>query len=75
MAHTSNGLILMPAMSAAIVAGPMTVKRAQRFPTIDAAMRYWQAQSRVVPYRPDGIVNRPLTAYHVTVERVEDQND
>lgn len=44
--------------------------KAQRFPTRDAAMECWRAQSTLVPRRSDGKPNRPMTAYSITVEEV-----
>lgn len=44
--------------------------KAKRFPTWDAAMECWKAQSKVAPVRPDGLPNRPLTAWSVTVEKL-----
>lgn len=46
------------------------VAKAKRFPTRDAAMECWRAQSTLVPMRSDGKPNRPMTAYSVTVEEV-----
>jgi len=46
------------------------IARAKRFPTFTAAMECWKAQSTLVPMRPDGKANRPMTAYSVTVEEV-----
>lgn len=47
------------------------LKRAKRFPTFEAALECWKAQSTLVPFRPDGKPNRPMTAYSVTVEEVQ----
>ena len=44
--------------------------KAKRFPTFMAAMDCWKAPSTLVPMRPDGKPNRPLTAWSVTVEEV-----
>ena len=44
------------------------ITKAKRFENISEALEYWRRQSRVVPLRPDGKPNRPLTAYHVTFE-------
>ena len=43
---------------------------ALRFPDRDAAMAAWLTASKTLPYRPDGLPNRPLTAYHATFEEV-----
>lgn len=39
--------------------------RAMAFDSVVEALEYWKRQSTVVPMRPDGKPNRPLTAYHV----------
>jgi hypothetical protein len=44
--------------------------RAKRFPSVEAAMKCWKAQSTLVPYRPDGKPNRPMTAYSVTMQEI-----
>ena len=44
--------------------------KAKRFPSFTAAMECWKAQSTLVPRRPDGRPNRPLTAWSVTIEEV-----
>jgi len=44
--------------------------KAKRFPSFAAAIECWKAQSTLVPKRPDGKPNRPMTAYSVTVEEV-----
>lgn len=44
---------------------------ALRFPTKEAAFAAWRQQSTVMPLRPDGKPNRPLTAYSMTIEEVE----
>lgn len=41
---------------------------AMRFPDHKAAAECWRQVPRNRPYRPDGKPNRPLTAYHVTIE-------
>lgn len=43
--------------------------KALEFPSIMAAMAYWQTTSKTVPLRPDGKPNRPLTAYTVEIIR------
>lgn len=40
-------------------------KQALRFATAAEALRVWQTTSTVQPRRPDGLPNRPLTAYSV----------
>jgi hypothetical protein len=46
--------------------------KAKRFADFTEAMECWRAQSTVRPLRPDGKPNRPLTAYSVTPERIDD---
>jgi hypothetical protein len=46
--------------------------KAKRFATFTDAMECWKAQSRVRPFRPDGKPNRPMTAYSVEPERIEE---
>lgn len=41
---------------------------AKRFADLMEAMAYWKRPSNIVPLRPDGRPNRPLTAFSVTVE-------
>jgi hypothetical protein len=45
--------------------------KAQRFASYVGAMECWRAQSNVRPIRPDGRPNRPLTAYSVVAEKVD----
>jgi len=42
---------------------------AKRFDNFKAAWEFWKQQSPTVPLRPDGQPNRPLTAFHVSLER------
>jgi hypothetical protein len=42
--------------------------QAKRFRDVDAALRFWNTQSKAVPLRPDGLPNKPLTAFTVTLE-------
>ena len=47
--------------------------RAKRFADMGAALAEWKRQSKTMPLRPwDGHPNRPLTAYTITFETVED---
>jgi hypothetical protein len=46
------------------------VAKAKRFVDFMAALECWKAQSKTRPFRPDGRLNRPLTAYTVTIERL-----
>jgi len=41
--------------------------QALRFRDVLEAMEYWRRQSTVRPLRPDGLPNRPLTAYTIEV--------
>jgi hypothetical protein len=42
--------------------------RAMQFATAGEALLFWKQASRSNPTRPDGKPNRPLTAWHVTLE-------
>lgn len=44
------------------------IEKARRFASFADAMECWQAQSTLLPTRPDGKPNRPMTAWSVTVE-------
>ncbi len=46
--------------------------RALRFASITAAGECWKRQSTVQPLRPDGKPNRPLTAYTILFDLIED---
>ena len=46
-------------------------ERALRFPRASDALDFWRQRSRYVPFRPDGKPNRPLTAYHIEIRRLE----
>ena len=46
------------------------IDKAKTFETFTAAMECWRAQSSLRPYRPDGMPNRPMTAWSITVEEV-----
>lgn len=47
------------------------VSKAKQFGSFSEAMECWKAESTIRPIRPDGKPNRPLTAYSITVEKVE----
>ena len=47
------------------------LKEARKFATLTDAMEAWKTQSTVVPLRPDGKPNRPLTAYTVMPVRLD----
>lgn len=51
------------------------VRQAMKFATMQAALAYWQTQSRTVPMRPDGKPNRPLTGYHMEFANESDDPD
>jgi hypothetical protein len=40
---------------------------AMLFPSQREALEFWQRQSTIKPYRPDGKPNRPLTAMHAEI--------
>lgn len=46
--------------------------KAKRFDAFKDAMNCWMAQSTVRPFRDDGKPNRPLTAYSVQPERIDE---
>jgi hypothetical protein len=46
------------------------IAKARRFPGFAEVMECWQTPSKVRPLRPDGMPNRPLTAYTITPKRV-----
>ena len=46
--------------------------KAKRFASFADAMECWKAQSSVRPFRDDGRPNRPMTAYSVTPERIDE---
>lgn len=46
--------------------------KAKQFPSVYEAMNFWRQQSPTLPFRPDGEPNRPLTAFTVTFENVEE---
>ena len=48
------------------------IKRAKRFETQAEAFEFWRQQSKTRPLRGDGEPNRPLTAFNVTFETIED---
>ena len=46
--------------------------KAKRFASFMAAMECWKAQSSRRPFRDDGRPNRPMTAYSVSPERIDE---
>lgn len=49
-----------------------SVGRALRFETFKEALAFWGQPSTVVPVRPDGAPNRPLTAFTVEIVSIDD---
>jgi hypothetical protein len=43
---------------------------ARRFPSAAAALECWRQPSTVLPTRPDGKPNRPLTGFTISADRV-----
>ena len=48
-------------------------RKAMRFANVGEAWECWRRQSALVPLRPDGKPNRPLTAFTVTFDEIEDE--
>jgi hypothetical protein len=48
------------------------IEKAKRFASFSEAMNCWKAQSSVRPFRSDGRPNRPLTAFSVSPQLIED---
>lgn len=46
---------------------------ARRFDTFAEAVECWRQQSTVSPFRPDGLPNRPLTAFTVEISRLPEE--
>jgi hypothetical protein len=55
-----------------VSAGPDRAK-ALRFSDPKDAMLFWRQQSKTMPLRPDGQPNRPLTAFSVDVEAIDEE--
>jgi hypothetical protein len=53
--------------------GSFTVRphEAMQFESLEDALSFWNRQSTIKPFRPDGKPNKPLTALTVAVERLE----
>lgn len=47
---------------------------AQRFEDAAEALTFWKTVPKCRPLRPDGKPNRPLTAFTITVQRLEPTN-
>ena len=41
---------------------------AKRFATMIDAFEFWRQESKIMPLRPDGEPNRPLTYYTISIE-------
>lgn len=48
-----------------------TLERALRFDTAKDALDTWKTQSTLSPLRPDGLPNRPLTAFSMEILSVK----
>lgn len=48
------------------------ITKARKFETATEAMACWHEQSRTIPFRYDGYPNKPLTAYSVDIQKVEE---
>jgi hypothetical protein len=46
------------------------ILRAKRFASKADALAFWNTQSTVQPWRPDGRPNKPLTALSVEIEEI-----
>ena len=56
-AHNGRGLIPTTA----------DISQAKHFATASDALEFWRTPSRVRPLRPDGGINRPMTAFTVEI--------
>jgi hypothetical protein len=45
--------------------------KAKRFESPGDALDFWKTRSKVRPFRPDGLPNRPMTAYTIEVEPLQ----
>jgi hypothetical protein len=50
-------------------------REARQFESIEAVLTCWKTVSDVMPWRPDGKPNRPLTAYTIQPQEVPDEAD
>ena len=48
-------------------------QEAKQFADLEAALEFWKQQSKRMPLRPDGKPNRPLTAFSITFESVDEE--
>lgn len=51
------------------------VKQAKRFRDVKEAMEFWKTRSKVQPLRPDGQLNRPLTASSVELVNLSEEKN
>jgi len=56
-----------------IVVTSADASKALRFASMEEATAFWRQQSTRTPLRPDGKPNRPLTAYTVTIRKIEEE--
>lgn len=47
--------------------------RAKSFGSLESALAFWNQQSKVRPTREDGKPNRPLMAYTVSIDPIDDK--
>ena len=50
------------------------IRRAMPFDTAKQALEFYRSQSKLIPLRPDGLPNRPLTAMSVVVEKIKERH-
>ena len=48
------------------------ITKAMKFPSMNEAFELWKTTSKTRPKRPDGKPNRPLTAFTITFESVQE---
>lgn len=48
------------------------IDKAMKFENLEEIFEIWKKQSTVRPFRPDGKPNRPLTAYSMSPEMIND---
>ena len=54
----------------AVFFGPL--EQAMRYEDAACALAYWKRQSTLMPFRPDGKPNRPLTALTIELQTVKE---
>ena len=52
-----------------VIYGTADPHQALMFADVEDALAYWKQQSSLLPLRPDGRPNRPLTSYTVSLEK------